>query len=181
MLLLACSAVVKFGLDAHWCLGSLVTTVTTCHDWPNESQCSMWPAVPVPGIKETHSLSPRSLLILCFSGMFCGLEADAVQRLWLCWRQPWDFSEPWECVRPGGNSTLQPGQGSIALVQGSTSLEGSGRELLLLGSGWQAPTPPSLAISHVWHWALPGTGARILEVCERVGELPALPCRQGSE
>lgn len=84
----ACSAVVKFGLDAHWRLGSLVTTVTTCHGWHDGSQCSTWPAVPVPRIKETHFLSPGSLLILCFSGMFCGLGADALQRLWLCWRQP---------------------------------------------------------------------------------------------
>lgn len=61
ILLPACSTVVKFGLDAHWCLGSLVTTVTTCHGWPDECQCSTWPAVPVPGIKESLTSSAQHL------------------------------------------------------------------------------------------------------------------------
>lgn len=164
--LFVCSAAVKFGLDVYWCLGSLVTTVTTCHDWPDEPQCSMWPAVPVPRIKETHSFSPGSLLILCFSGMFCGLGAETVALLKAALRFLWT----WE------GCTLQPGQGSIVLVWRSTSLEVSGRGIAIgrhHTGGWQAPTP-SLAISHVWHRALPGAGARILQVHERVEEIPAL-------
>lgn len=75
---------------------------------------------------------------------------------------------------------MQPGQGSTVLVQRSTSLEVSGRGIAIgrhHTSGGQAPTPSSLAISHVTQGTPRGRSQESLGAWESGGN--SLHCTAG--